>query len=364
MSLSLQDRATLIRLATNLPQGSEERNAILAGLRRFAYREPKEIHEVKDMDKLKRPLEFESRGNENIYFTDKYGDRWFFKAIGRPDEEKKILRYLTSSEEGKRAGRELVSKTGQWSVGDEEGNIYLEKLSLEEAKDAAKAITRPGTRFEEDTRYKVVTFPQIYLHPRWKNELKIHQQKTRARNDLGESVSKFGGGDRWLDRIEKDIIRLLPIEEELLDELEFPGTRSNIKGEEAELVVLRIPGAGNLVREHRRNIERFTNHIIDLDSDGDRMLIWVVPDPLKGKQASINWTPQTVARAKREGKKLVEDPETKDRMFHILTSEHHAADLTLDPAIKGDPKIMRVQHKIKDAISELRDVMNDHFIWD
>jgi hypothetical protein len=82
-----------------MPVGSPERRAILDGLNKTAATRgtPQEIHDVREMEGLIGPIEFESEGDENIYFTDGYGKRYFFKYDGRERDAKRIRRYFQAS---------------------------------------------------------------------------------------------------------------------------------------------------------------------------------------------------------------------------------------------------------------------------
>jgi hypothetical protein len=57
-----------------------------------AGRRPIEISEPREMEDLTGPIDFESQGEENIYFTDGYGQRYFYKSDGR--DVSKIHRYF------------------------------------------------------------------------------------------------------------------------------------------------------------------------------------------------------------------------------------------------------------------------------
>ena len=67
---------------------------------KVSSRRPQEIDSPRDMEKLTGPLVLESEGDENLYFTDGEGQRWFFKHDGRERDEKKIRRYLTAAGSG------------------------------------------------------------------------------------------------------------------------------------------------------------------------------------------------------------------------------------------------------------------------
>lgn len=80
--------------------GSELHRSFFAS--RTAASAPKEIHEVAEMEGLTGPIDFESEGEENIYFTDGYGKRYFFKYDGRERDAKRIRRYFSDKAPVKR----------------------------------------------------------------------------------------------------------------------------------------------------------------------------------------------------------------------------------------------------------------------
>lgn len=76
---------------------------------------PSEIHRVRDMEGLVGPLVLEEMGDENVYFYDGDGDRYFFKVDNFSDREVRALnKYLT---EDKSLLRELRRKRADFEPG-------------------------------------------------------------------------------------------------------------------------------------------------------------------------------------------------------------------------------------------------------
>ena len=90
-------------------EDSDMKTAMLRLAKELVSRGPTEIDKVSDMEKLTGPITLTDEGEENLYFSDGDGKKYFFKYDGRERDVRRIRRYFSSI----KMARELVAEPYQ-----------------------------------------------------------------------------------------------------------------------------------------------------------------------------------------------------------------------------------------------------------